>query len=43
MVVHIGLASSPNAAALVLNALDPAHPRAVDCVPTQAVTGGPLR
>ena len=31
-------------AALVLNALDPAHPRPVPCVPVSPVTGGcPVR
>ena len=36
---HLGIAGSPRAAAVVLNALDPAHPRPVPCEFVPPVTG----
>ncbi|NMO04641.1 alpha/beta fold hydrolase [Gordonia sp. TBRC 11910] len=37
---HASITSNRRSAALVLNALDPAHPRAVPCVPVDPFTGG---
>jgi triacylglycerol esterase/lipase EstA (alpha/beta hydrolase family) len=37
---HIGIADDPVALHLVLNALDPAHPQAVPCVPVLPILGG---
>ncbi|WP_068272840.1 esterase/lipase family protein [Aldersonia kunmingensis] len=39
---HVGLAGSPIATAITLNALDPTHPRPVPCMPTQYGTGAPI-
>ncbi|MGW0174681.1 lipase family alpha/beta hydrolase [Rhodococcus sp. NPDC003322] len=39
---HMGMAGSPVAAGHVLNALDPAHPRPVPCMPVSPNTGAPL-
>jgi triacylglycerol esterase/lipase EstA (alpha/beta hydrolase family) len=37
---HIGIADDPVALHLVLNALDPAHPQTVPCVPVLPILGG---
>ncbi|MFT4125036.1 MAG: lipase [Gordonia sp. (in: high G+C Gram-positive bacteria)] len=37
---HLSLVANRRSAALVLNALDPAHPRPVPCVPVRPVVGG---
>lgn len=37
---HMSITSNRRSAALVLNALDPARPRPVPCVPVKPVTGG---
>lgn len=37
---HMSITSNRRSAALVLNALDPSHPRPVPCVPVHPVTGG---
>lgn len=37
---HLALAASRVAAGHVLNALDPAHPRPVPCVPVRPFVGG---
>jgi triacylglycerol lipase len=37
---HFEIAADPVAAALVLNALDPAHPRSVPCRPVLPFVGG---
>lgn len=37
---HFEIVSSPVAAALVLNTLDPAHPRQVPCRPVLPFIGG---
>ncbi|WP_341257354.1 esterase/lipase family protein [Gordonia malaquae] len=37
---HMSITSNRRSAAIVLNALDPAHPRPVPCVPVAPITGG---
>lgn len=37
---HASITSNQRSSALVLNALDPAHPRKVPCVPVEPFTGG---
>lgn len=37
---HFEIAADPNAAVMVLNALDPAHPRRVPCLPVLPFVGG---
>ena len=37
---HMSITANRRSAAMVLNALDPAHPRPVPCVPVAPITGG---